>query len=51
MAQIAETPLFLMESEIKVFLQQHPDYKYYEPIYYSDETLAGYLAYKDLPQN
>lgn len=51
MVQIAKTPLFLMESEIKVFSQQHPDYKYYKPVYYSNETLAGYLAYKDEPQN
>ena len=51
MAQITETPLFIMESEMKVFSQQHPDYEYYKPVYYSDNTLAGYLAYKDEPQN
>lgn len=51
MAQITETPLFVMESEIKIFSHRHPEYNYYNPVYYSDETLAGYLAYKDEPQN
>lgn len=50
MAQIIETPLFVMESEIKIFSQRHPKYNYYR-VYYKDGTLAGYLAYKDEPQN
>ena len=51
MAQITETPLFIMESEMTVFSQRHHEYNYYERVYYKDKTLAGYLVYKDEPQN
>lgn len=51
MAQITETPLFIMESEMKIFSQRHPEYNYYKRVYYDDSTLAGYLVYKDEPQN
>lgn len=51
MAQIKETPLFVMESEMPAFLQLHPEYDYYIQVYYNDNILAGYLAYKDKPQN
>ena len=51
MAQIKEIPLFVMESEMKVFSQRHPECEYYKPVYYNDNTLAGYLAYKNEPKN
>lgn len=51
MKQIKETPLFIMESEKKAFSQRHPEYNYYKSVYYKDNTLAGYLAYKDEHQN
>lgn len=51
MAQLTETPLFIMESEMTIFSQRHPEYNYYKRIYYKDNILAGYLAYKDEPQN
>uniref|UniRef100_A0AAU8MHG9 Uncharacterized protein n=1 Tax=Geladintestivirus 6 TaxID=3233138 RepID=A0AAU8MHG9_9CAUD len=51
MAQITETPLFIMESEITTFSQCHPEYNYYTRVYYKDNTFVGYLAYKNKPQN
>ena len=47
MAQITETPLFIMESEMTVFSQRHPEYNYYKRIYYKNNGLTGYLAYKN----
>ena len=40
-----------MESEMTIFSQRNPKYNYYKRVYYKDKTLAGYLAYKDEPQN
>lgn len=51
MKQIKETPLFIMESEKLMFSQQHSEYKFYVKVYYKDDTLAGYLVYKNEPQN
>ena len=51
MKKVNETPLFIMESELSVFSQSNTEYNYYKRVYYSDNTLAGYLAYKDEPQN
>lgn len=51
MKKVNETPLFIMESEKLMFSQQHPEYKFYVKVYYKDNTLAGYLAYKDEHQN
>lgn len=46
-----EVPLFIMESEVGVFQQKHPEYSYFVRVYYKDNTLAGYLAYIDEPEN
>lgn len=51
MAQITETPLFIMDGEMSIFSQRHPEYNYYKRVYYEDNILAGYLVYKDEPQN
>lgn len=51
MTQIKETPLFVMESEITIFSQNNPEYNYYKRVYYNDNTLAGYLAYKEEPKD
>ena len=51
MAQITETPLFIMETEMTVFSQRHPEYNYYKRVYYKDNTLAGYPAHKAESQN
>ena len=40
-----------MESEITIFSQSNSKYNYYKRVYYKDKTFAGYLAYKDEPQN
>ena len=47
MSQIKEIPLFVMESEMTIFSQRNPEYNYYKRIYYKNNILAGYLAYKD----
>lgn len=47
MKQVKETPLFVTESEMPAFPQLHPEYDYYIQVYYNDNTLAGYLAYKE----
>ena len=51
MKKVNETPLFIMESEKLMFSQRHPEYKFYVKVYYKDDILAGYLAYKNEPQN
>ena len=51
MKQVKETPLFVMESELSVFSQNNTEYNYYKRVYYSDNTLAGYLAYKEDPKD
>ena len=51
MKKVNETPLFIMESEKLMFSQQHPEYKFYIKVYYKDDTLAGYLVYKNEPNN
>ena len=51
MKQTKENPLFIMESEKLMFSQRHPEYKFYVKVYYKDDILAGYLAYKNEPQN
>lgn len=43
-----ETPLFIMESELTIFRNRHPEYEYAKRVYYEDKTLAGYLMYKSV---
>ena len=51
MKKVNETPLFIMESEKLMFSQQHLEYKFYVKVYYKDNTLAGYLVYKNESNN